>query len=273
MRPNSFIVVFSIIFLFSTSCSKKNKSAKNYLSEAEFAYRQGNYSLAKLKIDSIKQMHPKAFDEINKGFELMQHVRMAENKRNIVYCDSMLTVSYSNLETMLTQFQFVRDKRYQEFGEYYPKIFPHNSVFGQNGVRSGVSEKGVLFIESVVSGANLRHNKIKISTRDGNFAETLSVTSDGLNYRFNTLNNTYEIVRYSGNDENGIANFVFVYQNEPITVTFIGNRTISTVLRDAAKKGISQSVELSNLLLEIENLKFEKEKSETLIRYLESKTD
>jgi hypothetical protein len=102
--------------------------------------------------------------------------------------------------------------------------------------------------------------------------ETLPVTADGLNYRFSTLNNTYEIVRYSNNYENGVAKFIYTFQDQPLTVTFEGGRKpISFTMNSASKKGIALSFELSSLLLDIEQLKFEKEKSETLIRYLESR--
>ncbi|MCE5206423.1 MAG: hypothetical protein LLF80_10025 [Porphyromonadaceae bacterium] len=196
---------------------------------------------------------------------------MSENKRNIIYCDSMLREQYNQLNEMLTKFDFVRDDRYQEFGEYYPKIFPHKSSLNQNGLRSGVGEKGDLFIESVLSGSTVKHHKIKVTAGDGNFAETLAVTSDGLNYRFQTLDKSYEIVRFTGSNENGIARFIYTFQNDPIRVEFIGKRTVSVTLTQAAKQGIANSFELSTLLLNIEQLKFEKEKSETLIRYLESK--
>ena len=63
------LFVFALLFL---SCSGKNRGAKEYLSEARIAYEEGNYALAKLKIDSIKLVFPKAFDEINAGFSLMQ---------------------------------------------------------------------------------------------------------------------------------------------------------------------------------------------------------
>ncbi|MGB4568703.1 MAG: hypothetical protein WBH96_07020, partial [Dysgonamonadaceae bacterium] len=59
--------------------------------------------------------------------------------------------------------------------------------------------------------------------------------------------------------------------DHPITVHFIGKRTLSKRLSNKEKEAISQSYELSSLLLEIERLKFEKEKSEVLIRYLLSK--
>jgi hypothetical protein len=267
-------VHISLIFILSWgfySCGGNKKDAKNLLQEAETAYNEFNYILAKLKIDSIKILFPKAFDEITAGFALMQQIRMAENQRNIQYCDSMLREQYNQLNAMLTKFDYVRDNRYQEFGEYYPKVYPHDSSLNQNGLRSGVGEKGVLFIESVLSGSSIQHTQIKVRARDGSFAETHSVTSDGLNYRFKTLEKSYEIVRFTGSFENGIANFIYSFKNEPLTVDFIGKRTISIPLNNAAKQGIIQSFELSTLILNIEQLKFEKEKSETLIRYLESR--
>lgn len=263
-----FLLLLSFLFF---SCSGKKRDAKIYLKEAGDAYKESNYTLAKLKIDSIKILFPKSFDEITAGFSLMQQVRMAENRRNVIYCDSMLREQYDQLNGMLAKFDFVRDDRYQEFGEYYPKIYPHRSSLNQNGLRSGVGEKGVLFIESILSGTTIKHHKIKVVSGDGSFAESLAVTSDGLNYRFRTLDKSYEIVRFTGTNENGVALFIYTFQNDPLRVEFIGNRIISVALSDAAKQGIVQSFELSTLLLNIEQLKFEKEKSETLIRYLESK--
>ena len=271
VRFSAQIIILLFASLFTLGCSGKERGAKQYLSEAEAAYRDGNYSLSKLKIDSIKVLFPKSFDEINAGFSLMQDVRMAENKRNILFCDSMLRENYTQLSEMLTKFEYVRDNRYQEFGEYYPKAYPHQSSLDRIGLRSGVREKGTLFIESILSGSTVRHNKIKVSSGDGNFAETVAITSDGLNYRFNTIDKSYEIVRYSGSDENGVAQFIHTFQDEPVTLHFIGRRTVSVPLTNAAKKGIAHSYELSALLLNIEQLKFEKERSETLIRYLESR--
>ena len=268
------LAALSVFVLLLFSCSGKGKNAKTYLAEAESAFNAGNHSLAKLKIDSIKLLFPQSFDEINKGFELMQRVRMAENRRNIVYCDSMLAVNYRLLTEMLNDFTYVRDPRYQEFGDYVPKIYPLNTSFQQNGLRSAVSEKGQMYIESVLSGGSLKHSRIKVATKDGSFAESLSVTTDGLNYRFSTLNATYEIVRFSGNDDNGVAKFIYTFKDTPITLSFIGNRTTSIPLPEKAKKGIARSFELSTLLLDIEKLKYEKGRSEALINYLESrKTD
>ncbi|NMB05829.1 MAG: hypothetical protein GX976_05565 [Bacteroidales bacterium] len=198
---------------------------------------------------------------------------MTENRRNIIYCDSMLRVNYIALSKLLNDFDYVRDSRYQEFGEYYPKTYPLHSSLERNGLRSGVQERGGLFIESVLAGNAIQHNRIRVTAADGSYAESGRVTADGFNYRFSTLNRNYEIVRFTGNDENGVAAYIHAYRDQPLTLHFIGNRTVNTALNDAAKKGISLSFELSTLLLDIEQLKFEKERSEVLIRYLESRAN
>lgn len=266
-----FYKIFIGLFLLMACSQSHQKKAKDYLNAAQQAYEEGNYDLAKRQIDSIKIKFPKAFKEIKAGFALMQDVRLAENRRNIAFCDSMLQVNYDTLKVMLLKFDYVRDEEYQEFGDYIPKIYPLSQTLYQNTVRSGVQEKGNLYLESVVVGSNIHHNHIRVSLPEGEYAETLPVTSEGLNYRFSTLTASYEIVRYSGENENGVAQFVYTFKDHPITVHFIGKRTLSKRLSNKEKEAISQSYELSSLLLEIERLKFEKEKSEVLIRYLLSK--
>ncbi len=273
MRYTLQILSLWLMLLFVISCGGRDSGAKAYLSEAVTAYEIGNYALSKLKIDSIKIIFPESFNEIDSGHKLMQKVRMAENRRNITYCDSVLRENYILLNKMLVDFEYVRDARYQEFGEYYPKVYPHRSSLERNGLRSGVRDKGALFIESVLTGNAVQHNRIRVTAPDGSFAESGVVTADGLNYRFNTLDRHYEVVRYTGKDEQGVAAYIHTYSDMPLTLHFIGNSTVKVLLSDAAKKGISRSFELSTLLLDIEQLKFEKERSELLIRYLESRSD
>lgn len=252
-----------------TSCSSDTKTAKDYLTIAEKAYLSGNYESAKSNIDSIKIVQPKAFKEIRQGFDLMKNVRKAENERNIIFIDSMLQDNISKLKKLQVNFDFVRDINYQEFGNYIPKLTPISSTMDHDNLRSGVSEKGVLFLESIVSGKRLHHNKIKVSIPDGSYSETQEVTADGLNYNFTTLNKSYEIVRFFGSDENGVAEFIYTFQNQPITLTYMGKSNSSITLPKTSKTAISQSYEMSMILYELEELRYEKGKTEALLRYLE----
>lgn len=262
-------LVLIVMMLIAASCNGNKKRAADYLNFAEEALEQNNFEVAKSNIDSIKILFPTSFDEIKAGFDLMQRVRKAENIRNLAYIDSMIDVTISKLREQRVNFDFVRDENYQEFGNYIPKLTPSSKTLEQNTLRSGVSEKGVLYLETVLSGLSLNHSKIKTSTPDGSYAESLTVTADGLNYRFKTLNKNYEIVRFFGNDENGVAEFIYTFQDSPITLNFMGRRSYSKTLSKNEKKAIAQSFELSRSILEFENLKFEKGKSESLLRYLE----
>ena len=262
-------LVLIAIILTAISCNSNKKKAKDYLDIAEQALQENNFEVAKSHIDSVKILFPKAFEEIRAGFDLMQDVRKAENKRNIAYIDSMIDVTIDRFKEQRLNFDFVRDQNYQEFGNYIPKLTPSSTSLEQNTLRSGVSEKGILYLESVLSGLNLNHSKIKASIPDGSYAESLTVTADGLNYKFSTLNKSYEIVRFLGDDENGVAEFIYTFEESAITINYIGRRNYSKALSKNEKKAIAQAFELSKTILEVDKLKFEKGKSEALLRYLE----
>ena len=92
-----------------------------------------------------------------------------------------------------------------------------------------------------------------------------------MNYTFTTLNKSYEIVRFFGSDENGVAEFIYTFQDRPITLTYMGRSNASITLSKSSKTAISQSFEMSNVLYELEELRYEKGKTEALLRYLESR--
>lgn len=272
MTRFSFILWTACIAIFvSVACSNQNRGAQRMLAEAEAAYQAGNFPLTMLKIDSIRILYPRAFPEINAGIALRQRVRMAENVRNVAFADSMLYLKRAEFAEQLRLFDFIHDPELHAIGEYYPRVYPHHASLNRSGIRAGVTDRGQFFIESILVGNPIRHSKIRLSTRDGSFVETLPVTAEGFNHRFTTNEGSFEIVRFRGDDENGVATFVETFQNEPITIHFIGSRTITNPLSNAERQGIIQALEFSILMSDIHRLEFERDRAEVLIRYLESR--
>ena len=259
--------------MLTAACNNQNRGARQLLAQAEAAYEASNLPLTLLLIDSIHTAFPRAFPERNAGIALRQRVRMAENVRNIAFIDSMLYVKRPEFDQQRQLFDFIRDPELHTIGEYYPRIYPHHASMNRSGIRAGVTERGVLFIESVLLNNPIRHSQVRFSIRDGGFVETLSVTSEGFNHRFTTNEGSFEIVRFRGNDENGVSNFVETFQNEPITVHFIGTRTVTNPLSNAERQGIIQALEFSILMNDIHRLEFERDRSEVLIRYLEGRIE
>ena len=206
------------------------------------------------------------FDVIKQSITLLNEVRYAENTKNITFCDSALKAGEQQLKMLKSQFNYYKDQ-YMDHGMYIPKNYPLDNALGTNSLRSAVEETGDMFIESVLSNRSINHNQLKITRNDTTFVETNKVTADGLNYKVGN----YEIVRFTAKDENGLAKFIYSFQNEPLSLTFIGNKTVTTQMSQASKKGIALSYELYNLMKQMNELTIEKQKSLALIDYLETK--
>jgi len=260
----------AICAIFIIACSEKNEEAKMYLQNIQSLYEKGDYETATLKIDSIQILFPKAFDEIKGGIALLQDVRKAQNIKMIADCDSAINFLQPKVDSIKNLFKYDIDKKYQEKGRYLPKS-TLNAVLTSTTLRSGVNENGQLFIESVFVGGNQYHDAVKVSLKDGSFAQTLSVNEDGLNFRFTDGGRHYETITFSGKDQNNVGRFIYAFADKPLTVTLTGKNTTSFGLSNVSKKAISDSYLLSTWILDIDSLNIRKEKAALLIEYIDKK--
>lgn len=261
-------LVFLSIFLFA--CSTKDDGARLRLVAAREFYAQKEYKLAKQEIDSLNALYPKSLDMRKAGLALLDSVRRAENIHIIEECDSLIVSNKSELEKIKSLFSYQRNKQYQETGAFIPKESLTGGLIAGTTLRSGVEDNGTLYLESVFVGANQKHNRIKVSTKDGSFAQSLPVNDDGLNYRFSNTGKNYEIIRFSGKDENGIAKFIFSNDGKPLTVTLEGQGKYSYILSQTIKRAISKSFQLSTMMLQLDSLKTAKEQAEYRMYYLDN---
>lgn len=66
------------------SCEDVEKKAGEKLQAAREAFELGNYNEAKILIDSIKMLYPKAFETRRAGIGLMQEVELKEQEKSLV---------------------------------------------------------------------------------------------------------------------------------------------------------------------------------------------
>lgn len=262
------LVLLSISFL---ACSQKDNGAKSRLDAARLFYEQKEYALAKQEIDSINKLYPKAIDERKASLLLLDSVRRAENQQIIYDCDSLITANIPELDKIKSLFSYQRNKEYQETGSFLPKETASSGPITGTLLRSGVAEDGVLYLESVFVGGKQKHNQIKVSKKDGTFVQSHPVTDDGFNYRFSNMGKEYEVVRFMGSKENGVAKFIFINATEPLTVTLEGQGKYSYTLSNTIKTAISKSFQLSTMMLQLDSLKNAKEKAEFNIYNLDKK--
>lgn len=267
MKKNNVYLLVLVFALLASACSKSNKEAENYLQDIQSLYQEGNYELAKQKIDSIQILYPKAFDQIKEGMALLQDVRRAQDSRQVAYCDSSITILSSRIDSLKQSFVYERDKEYEEMGRFLPKP-TSGKILTSTMLRSGVNEDGSLYIESVYIGGQY-HNKVYVADKDGSYAETLEVSDDGLNFRFNDMGKQYEVIKFGKSDENGVAKFIYACMDKPLTVTLKGKNSTSYLLSAMVKKSIADAYQLSTTMLEMDSLNNVKEIAQKRLEYLD----
>lgn len=267
-------ILFSIAALcLLSACSGNKQAAEDSFDQAASYYNKGDYNLAKREIDSIKTKYPKEFDVLRKSIRLMRQIEMKEQERNFQYCDSMLTVLTDKSEDLKKNFKFIQDKEYDQIGRYVHKTLDIDQNVNHNYLRTEVFENGTLQLISVYNGTRpLKHNMVKVSLKDGSFAETQAIPFDGgRNFRFKDGNMNHERVTYNLQNDGGVTNFVSQYKDQPITLLFIGEQKEATQLLPAQKKAISMSLDLSNTLQAMQTLVEEKRLAEAKVNLLKRK--
>lgn len=257
---NILLFITALWLLFA--CADKNAGAQIFMDEAKALYSEKKYDEAKQRLDTMQKVYPKALAQIKEGVILLKEIRIAKNKSQIALCDSLLVLEEAKVEALKKNFTFVQNKEYQEKGFYVPRGTVMAAT--QTQLRSGVTENGELFLESVYVGGGI-HNQIALKTKSGKAVESLPVTGDGLNFRFSNLGVQYEIIKFTQAAENGVAQFIKDNQTEPISLTLKGKNTYSYTLSAIQKKNISLAADFSNIMLKVDSLKSEKEKSAILL--------
>lgn len=258
------------LFIFLLACSSGDDSAQSHLDTARMYYKQRKFSLATQEIDSIKILYPRAIEQRKAGLALLDSVRRGENTDIIYTCDSLIKLFEPKVEDVRKMFVYQRNKQYQEAGNYIPREQVTDHIVSTS-LRSGVSESGQLYIESVFVGTQ-KHNKLKVSLKDGAFAETHAVTDDGLNYRFSNMGKGYEVIRFAGADENGVGKFIFSNSDKSLVASIGGGTGSYTyTLSQITKSAIAKSYHLSVMMIQLDSLKTEKEKAEFRIYNLDNK--
>ena len=254
MKKSAICITLATLAL--AGCNNDEKNAQARLDNARSMYEQNEFFAAKNEIDSIRILYPKEFKVIREGLTLMRQVEQKEAERNLAFCDSLIPVKQQELEGLKKGFNFEKDSAYNEIGNYVSKQQTIERNIQRCYIRSGVNEKGEMYLASVYFGGKpINHTGIKLSIQDGLFAETPAIPYDGgLNYHFKDLGNTTEVVTYQGEKCEDAVKFIFANKEKRIKVEYTGGKPYILYIADAYKKAIVSTYELAVLLSDIEKL-------------------
>ncbi len=256
-----------------SACSGDGKKAKERLNTARSLYERNEYSAAKSELDSLRTLYPKQISAQKEGLTLMRMVEQKEAERNLAFCDSLLPIKLEELEEVNNGFVLEKDSAYNEIGNYIWKQQTIERNVQRCYIRSGVNEKGEIYLASVFYGpAGINHTGLKLSTPDGLYAETALIPYDGgLNYHFTDLGNTTEVVTYNGEKGSDALKFIYEHKDGRIKAEYMGGKPYVLYIADADKKAIAATYELAIVLSDIETLTKERDKAIRKLEYLDKK--
>ena len=246
------------------------KEAQVRLQKAEAALQQDNFSEAKLQIDSIKMLHPKAFEARKQGIKLMQQVDLKEQQKTLVYLDSMMQVKQLQLDSIKGRFVFEKDTAYQDIGNwFYPTQVVEKNV-GRSFLRAHVNELGEMSLTSIYcAGGKLNHTSVKVSVGD-TFAET-PMTKDS--YTTTDLGRTIEKADYKLGEDGGVAGFIVANADKNIQLTFIGDKTWRTAMQKTDRQAFVELTDLARVLSGMEEIRKQQKEANLKIQFVTRKVE
>lgn len=269
MKLNKLIALPLFMTLFS--CNSDEKKAEELFQRAESSFATGDYSLAKLQIDSIRTLYPKAFEVRKAGIKLMQQVDLQEQQKTLVYLDSVMAVKQASLDSIKGNFVLEKDTAYQEVGNYFYPTQTVEKNIGRSFLRGQVNERGEMSITSIYcAGGKLHHRAVKVSV-DDLFAET-PISPDC--YESTDLGKAIEKADYKLGADGGVIAFIKANQDKKrIRLEFIGDRNYKTTMQPNDIKAIAELSRLAQILSSIEAIKKEQNEANLKIRFVNRKIE
>lgn len=263
------LILFACISCMLFSCEDVEKKAGEKLQAARNAFEQGNYNEAKILIDSIKILYPKAFETRRAGIGLMQEVELQEQEKSLVYLDSMLQTKQKEFDAIKSKYTFEKDAEYQKIGNYLHPSQVIEKNLHRSFLRFQVNEKGEMSMTSIYCGPrNIHHIAVKVIAPDGSFAET-PASKDS--YETTDLGEKIEKADYKLGEDGNVMAFINLNKDKNIKVNYLGEHPYSITMSPTDRQALASVYELAQLLSSITEINKNIEEAKLKIEFVKKK--
>ena len=253
MKVRHIALTLAAILTLTNCAEDVEKLATPYLLRASQALEQKQYALAKLQIDSIKQLYPKAFETRTKAQKLLIEVELNEARSGKAYTDSLLTEAQAKVEPLAAALYFDKDARYQDIGYYYASRHRINKNADKSYLRPQTDEHGVFTLTAFYRGRAIGAKTLRFAAPDGSYIE-LQPTAEP--YIMSDTTGRTERTDFAAPPD--LAHFVSLHPT--LTATLIGSeRKVKMPFSKADAQTLVQVAELASTLQAVKTLQAEQQ--------------
>ena len=258
-----------MVCLFTACTNHGEKDAQQYLDAAQQEMERGHYNQAKILVDSLRTIYPKAFEARKKSIALMQQIELGEQQVSVAFIDSVLMAKELVMATQRKRFVLQKDKKYQDIGNYFYATQVIDKNKKRSYLRAQTDELGNMRLTSIFVGKYpLHHSAVKATVADGSYAQT-PVSTD--RYSSKNLGITTEKCDYPLQQDGGLTAFIHLNKQKKINLYFQGKKTKKITLTTSDKKAISEIYQFSLLLSSIQALTKERAAAQRKIAFIQRK--
>ena len=265
------LILASLACLLAACAEDVERSAQEYLTRAQDLYAHKQYHTAKLHLDSIKVLYPKAFDTRKQAQALLLQVELAESEAGKAYVDSLLHDISTKVAPLSAKLYLDKDVRYQEVGNYYASAHRIENNVSRSYLRPQVDERGACTIVAFYRGKPIQAHTLRLTAADGTFVELKAayepyVSSDALGRT--------ERTDFVVEPDNNVASFVALQQGKSVKATLVGESgNANIILAKADAQALQTVCELGAVLRSVSNLQAQSQEFERRIRFFTTRIE
>ncbi len=172
MKTRNLLLALAAGLAFSNCAEDVEKQAQPHLTRAKQSYENRQYALAKLQLDSIKQLYPKAFETRAQANAQLIEVELSEARTGKHYTDSLLAESTTRATSLAAALYLDKDAKYQDYGTYYAALHRTEKNVGKSYLRPQANEKdGAFTITAFYRGKPIGAHTLRFTAPDGSYVE------------------------------------------------------------------------------------------------------
>ena len=265
------LIFASLAWLLAACAEDVERPAQEYLTRAQDLYAHKQYHTAKLQLDSIKVLYPKAFDTRKQAQALLLQVELAESEAGKAYVDSLLHDVSAKVAQLTAKLYLDKDVRYQEVGHYYASAHRIENNVSRSYLRPQVDERGACTIVAFYRGKPIQAHTLRLTAADGTFVELKAayesyVSSDALGRT--------ERTDFVVEPDNNVASFVALQQGKSLKATLVGESgNANIILAKADAQALQTVCELGAVLRSVSNLQAQSQELERRIRFFTTRIE
>ena len=250
---------------FANCAEDIEKQAQPYLLRAQQSYASQQYALAKLQIDSIKQLYPKAFDTRTQAQALLIEVELTEARTGKAYTDSLLTATQAKVAPLTSALYLDKDTRYQDIGTYYASRHRTEKNVGNSYLRPQTDERGTFTLTAFYRGRAITPQTLRFTAPDGSYVD-LQPTAEP--YVMSDATGRTERTDFAATPD--VAHFVALHTT--IKATLLGEKSKAQIpFSKADAQALAQVAELAATLQTVATLQAQQEELARRIAFYEQR--